>query len=116
MCVARRKDNLKYRYGITEEQYDQMLEKQNHTCAICNEKPKGNLAVDHCHTTGKVRGLLCANCNKGLGMFKEDENRMKKAMQYLIFNTTVEDFILHGRSYIPKDMDSTIPESSFNHP
>ena len=56
MCVARRKDNLKYRYGITEEQYDQMLEKQNHTCAICNEKPKGNLAVDHCHTTGKVRG------------------------------------------------------------
>ena len=83
MCVARRKDNLKYRYGITEEQYDQMLEKQNHTCAICNEKPEKNLAVDHCHTTGEVRGLLCMNCNKGLGMFKEDENRIIKAAEYI---------------------------------
>ena len=116
MCVARRKDNLKYRYGITEETYEKMLKDQDHCCAICKEKPKKHLAVDHCHETGKIRGLLCMNCNKGLGMFKDDENRMNKAIQYLAFNTTVEDFILHGRSYIPKDMDSTITESGLNHP
>ena len=83
MCVARRKDNLKYRYGITEETYEQMLKNQDHCCAICKEKPKKNLAVDHCHKTKQIRGLLCHKCNVALGHMNDDPQRLKKAIHYL---------------------------------
>ena len=81
--MASRNNNLKYRYGITEEIYNEMLDKQDYSCAICNQKSEKNLSVDHCHTTGKIRGLLCQNCNVGLGYFNDDKNRMKLAMRYL---------------------------------
>lgn len=79
------------KYGITNKEYIEMSEKQNHCCAICNkpettENIKGiisSLAVDHCHTTGKVRGLLCGNCNKGIGLFKDDISNLQKAIEYL---------------------------------
>jgi len=77
---ARRAEALKNRYGITVEFYNELLEKQNKACAICtlpetrrhqNGKVK-NLSVDHCHSTGKVRGLLCYSCNTSVGFMKEN--------------------------------------------
>ena len=88
-----RNNDLKKKYGITLEQYEQMLADQGGVCAICgNPEPvwdkKVNrlraLSVDHCHTTGKVRGLLCTGCNQGLGNFKENPDRLAKAISYLL--------------------------------
>lgn len=82
--VGRRR-RLKKAYGINEEIYQMMLKTQNNSCKICGhviEKGKV-LYVDHCHTTGKVRGLLCPHCNSGLGMFKDNIENLKAAIQYL---------------------------------
>lgn len=81
------KDNYLIRnYGITSSEYDEMLEAQNGVCAICGQdeqvKTRG-LSVDHCHTTGKVRGLLCSYCNMGLGLFKDDTEVLINAVKYL---------------------------------
>lgn len=77
------------KFGITVEQYNQFVKDQNNCCAIC-KKPKeqfdgrgNNFHIDHCHTTGKVRGLLCSNCNTGLGQFKDDIKSLENAIQYL---------------------------------
>lgn len=83
-----RKFNLK-QYGLTVEQYDALFEKQQGKCAICaTEEPSRNksnyrLFVDHCHDTGKVRGLLCHHCNVGLGHFKDNWQLLTKAIEYL---------------------------------
>jgi hypothetical protein len=72
-------------YGITEFQYNLILKSQNGNCAICggvNASGKA-LAVDHCHETNKIRGLLCDNCNPGLGYFKDDKTLLLKAITYL---------------------------------
>ena len=78
---------LNYRYGITVEDYDQMLADQDGRCAICgtDEPGSGNVkwAVDHCHDSLKVRGLLCTTCNTGLGYFKDDPQRLRAAAEYL---------------------------------
>lgn len=83
---------LKERYGITPEQYVELLVCQNGRCAICGneETAKHNrshkiqkLAVDHCHITGKVRGLLCQDCNRGISKFHDDTVRLEKAISYL---------------------------------
>lgn len=77
---------LKRRYGITAEQYADMMEAQNHRCAICYIKydPNGrNFAVDHDHETKQVRGLLCSSCNMGLGHFKDKPELLEKAIEYL---------------------------------
>lgn len=73
------------RYGLTLTQYDEMLAKQAGLCAICLTPPKQNehLAVDHCHASGAVRGLLCRACNTGLGFYKDDVELMKAAIAYL---------------------------------
>jgi len=84
-----RKSRLKTTYGLTVEQYDAMLVAQNGCCAICSttvpnaRKTHVNFAVDHCHKTGKIRGLLCADCNTSLGKFKEDPNLLRKAASYV---------------------------------
>jgi len=80
----RRNNYLKRKYGITQEDYDLMLENQSHGCNICGA-PRGRsrLSVDHCHTTGKVRGLLCNNCNSGLGWFKDAAAVLASAIKYL---------------------------------
>ncbi len=76
---------LKSEYGITIKDYFSILNEQNECCAICgNRTDAKRLAVDHCHKTGKVRGLLCSNCNLGLGCFKDDKNNLKKAIDYLL--------------------------------
>ncbi len=73
-------------YDITLEKYSLLLEKQNHKCAICgvDNCPSGkSFAVDHDHKTDKIRGLLCKNCNIGLGMFEDNISNMEKAILYL---------------------------------
>ena len=78
---------LQYKYGITTEIYDRILLKQNKRCKICGSCSPGkkykHFQVDHDHKTGKVRGLLCHTCNKGLGCFKEDMNVLLKAVKYM---------------------------------
>ncbi len=69
---------------LTADEYNAMLEAQGGVCAICKKKPKaGRLAVDHVHGTDKVRGLLCNLCNSALGLFKDDPDRLKVAIEYL---------------------------------
>lgn len=81
---ATRKATLK-KYGITPQQYNQILLSQGGGCAICKGRPKLKeaLPVDHCHTTGRVRGLLCSNCNRGLGCFKDSPALLVAAVSYL---------------------------------
>lgn len=88
-----KQDYIRYKrlyakYGVTKEWYFEQLEKQDHKCAICScEEPKGNgnvhFHVDHCHSTGKVRGLLCSSCNTALGNFKDSTQLMLKAIEYI---------------------------------
>ena len=77
------KRNYLKSYGLTIEEVDAMIKAQNNKCKICNKTSNRKLHVDHCHTTGKIRGMLCHNCNTALGLFKEDINIMAKAMDYL---------------------------------
>jgi hypothetical protein len=77
---------LKNTYGITLEQYNDMLYKQNGCCAICQKHHIDNkraLCVDHCHDTSQVRGLLCDDCNLMLGKVKDDTKILKQAIIYL---------------------------------
>lgn len=78
--------SLMKNYGITLECYDQMLEDQNHSCKICGFMELGDgkrLHVDHDHGTGDIRGLLCHHCNTGLGLFKDSQELLQKAIDYL---------------------------------
>ena len=87
---ACRSASLKYRFGITADDYDVMYDKQGGCCAICGihssdytNKTKLRLHVDHCHTTGMIRGLLCNSCNTSLGGFKDSEEVLSKAITYI---------------------------------
>lgn len=72
------------KYGITLEQYNEKLLNQNNVCAICQSPPgKKRLAVDHNHTTGAVRDLLCIKCNTGLGLVNDNIELLKKLIEYL---------------------------------
>lgn len=77
---------LRSRYGITADDYYQMLERQHGCCKVCF-KPltafKTRLSVDHCHATGIVRGLLCKRCNSGSGFFDDDADRMRRAADHV---------------------------------
>jgi hypothetical protein len=77
--------NFEYKYGITFDQYMQMLEDQNGVCRLCKgTNPSGRrLAVDHNHETGEVRGLLCSNCNTALGLLKDNPVLLEAAIAYL---------------------------------
>lgn len=82
---------LKRTYGISADKYNEMLQEQDHKCAVCGEegflmddkKHKVKLVVDHCHTSGAVRGLLCHNCNRALGLLKDNPESLQKALEYL---------------------------------
>jgi len=74
-------------YGITLEQYNQMLKDQDGVCAICgkpDEVEGRRMAIDHNHDTGEVRGLLCGTCNRGLGNFQDNIEMLEKAKDYLV--------------------------------
>jgi hypothetical protein len=75
----------KYHYGVTEGQVTQMLRSQRNRCGICRKKPK-LLHVDHDHKTMKFRGMLCGNCNRGLGLFQDRALIVYKALKYLTKN------------------------------
>jgi hypothetical protein len=86
--------SLKKMYGVTVEWYNEQYEKQNGVCAICKRaetaKIRGKvvrLAVDHCHKTGKVRGLLCMQCNRGIGNLNHDARILQSALEYLDINS-----------------------------
>lgn len=80
------------KYSMTLEDYDVLHEAQGYVCAIC-EKPETRLgslsgevqrlSIDHCHRTGRIRGLLCAKCNLGIGHFEDDVPRLKRIVEYL---------------------------------
>jgi hypothetical protein len=76
--------HLKRRYGITAQEADAMLEEQGGVCAICRTAPA--VHVDHDHSTGAVRALLCFNCNGGLGQFRDDPNVLRAAADYVRFH------------------------------
>lgn len=85
----RRAYRLAKRYGLTVEEWTSLYQRQNGLCPICNEVLH-DVVVDHCHTTGKVRGLLCRRCNAGLGNFDDCANTMLRAYQYLTDCSTVQ--------------------------
>lgn len=82
--------DLRRTYGVTLEWYREQLSKQNDVCAICKQPEKAvirgkviSMPVDHDHKTGKARGLLCTKCNRGLGLFSDDEVALQAAIDYL---------------------------------
>lgn len=78
------KHGLRTKFGIAPEDYYRMYEEQGGVCAICSKaEPERRLAVDHCHRTGKVRGLLCRKCNMAVGLLGEDPDVLTRARSYL---------------------------------
>jgi hypothetical protein len=87
-----RRYTIKKRYGLSIEDFERMITAQNYKCAICGEDPrdyiysdprKQKLHIDHCHTTGKVRALLCNGCNRALGLINENIEKAKSLVRYL---------------------------------
>ena len=78
-----RNHRLKFLYGISIEDYNALLAQQRGACAICRKRPGHRLFVDHCHTTNKVRRLLCRGCNFGIGYFGDDPRLLRLAAAYL---------------------------------
>ncbi len=82
-----RKHRLKKYYGLTAAEVEDLYQRQEGRCCICREarvlRTKAGLYVDHDHATGKVRGLLCANCNAGLGHFRDNPTLLRNAALYL---------------------------------
>lgn len=86
--LSQRKSHLYNKYGITIEDYNKLLTSQNNCCATCQSpNPGGRSAVyfhvDHCHVTGKIRGLLCQACNNVLGLVKDNINTLKAMIKYV---------------------------------
>jgi len=78
--------SLKKNYNLTESEYLSILKEQNGVCLICQQNghlKSGRLAVDHCHLTGKIRGLLCTRCNAAIGLLNDNISLLKKAIKYL---------------------------------
>lgn len=80
-------DRLARVYGMSKTAYESMMESQGGVCAICRSGPKYGhrmLTVDHCHSTGSVRGLLCGECNLAIGLFGEDVELLDMALAYVV--------------------------------
>ena len=86
--IKKRERHLIKKYGKTLDDYNNMLASQNDCCAICKKNNAGGRSkkfnVDHCHTTGKVRGLLCVNCNRMLGHALDNPEVLKAGAEYLV--------------------------------
>ena len=95
-CTAKRRQGQSHKdwtrnwylrrdFGISLDNYKQVLSAQGGVCILCGGRNKSgwDLAVDHCHASGKIRGLLCSSCNTGLGMFKDSPDLCERAAEYL---------------------------------
>jgi hypothetical protein len=87
--LRQRAGHLKRKFGMTIEQYDEMLKAQGGGCFICGRPPRedSSLHVDHDHSTGKVRGILCFCCNNALADFQDDPSVLRKAASYVTTNS-----------------------------
>ena len=89
------KHHLRTRYNLTPDQYNEIAKSQNYKCAICGIDVTENiragkqiaLSVDHNHTTGAIRELLCMKCNYGLGYFRDNADILAKASEYIVKHT-----------------------------
>ena len=96
MCHAHYMKHIRWRKrGVDAQRYQEMLREQNGVCAICHQpetapdKASGktkDLAIDHDHKTGKIRALLCSNCNRALGLFNDDPALLAKAQSYVLYH------------------------------
>lgn len=88
IALLRRNWEIRKKYGLTPDDYDALLASQGGVCAICRGAPaKRPFAVDHCHRTGRVRGLLCNRCNVAIGNFRDDAEIIQRALDYLQFRS-----------------------------
>lgn len=82
-----RNRHIKSKFGISVEEYNKMLISQNYKCAICGTQDSGtkhnNFCIDHCHSSNRIRGLLCTHCNKGIGHFNDNISKLQMAIEYL---------------------------------
>ena len=85
--AAQRAAQLKRDYGLAPEDFDEILKSQDGVCALCDAPPSrgdmGTLHVDHDHTTGEIRGLLCGRCNRALGLLQDKPELLREAIRYL---------------------------------
>ena len=87
VSLMQRKIHIKRLYGVTYGDYERLLEHQGRCCACCGKhesEQKHRLAVDHVHDSGKIRGLLCNNCNSGIGKLGDNSDGVRKALEYLL--------------------------------
>ena len=91
-----RAGHLMRKFGMTIEQYDAMLEAQSGGCFVCSRSPREDISlhVDHDHSTGKVRGILCFRCNNALADFQEDPELLRKAASYLSWHANQDEIQL----------------------
>ncbi len=94
-----RASHLKRAYGITEAQRDEMVASQQGVCTICLKGPA--VHVDHCHETGRVRGVLCFNCNAALGQLGDDPDTFNRAIAYLEGNAWKPTLVAPGVYQLP---------------
>jgi hypothetical protein len=90
--AASRRYELSRRYGITQDQYNAFVAKQKAACVICREKSDRTLCLDHSHATGKVRGLLCRQCNVGLGCYRDKPGRLFTTIKYVEASVAIENY------------------------
>jgi hypothetical protein len=105
-------EHLKKRYGLTLADYDALLAEQGGVCAICRSPPTSiRLAVDHCHATGTVRGLLCTNCNQAIGKLNDSPELLRSAINYLNKGHSMSD-----QPTVPEDTPETRPHPVLDAP
>lgn len=80
--MTRRQSDVLLKYGITLTQLEEMAATQGGACAVC-KVALTTPHIDHCHTTGKIRGLLCLTCNAGIGLLRDDPALLRRAVEYL---------------------------------
>ncbi|MEV0442738.1 endonuclease VII domain-containing protein [Streptomyces spectabilis] len=98
-AVQGREGHLKRQYGLTEAQRDEMIAAQKGLCVICLKAPPAH--VDHCHETGKVRGVLCFNCNSAIGKLGDDPDALRRAISYLEGNPWKPTLVAPGVYRLP---------------